>query len=96
MSRRTSEEFYDGRYRQTRREVGTQSHKPPPRRGSRAAERSDMQLPEYRSIAPIEILATSLVMRLSVDELEWLWRELAQRTEEKRRKECKEGGETAC
>jgi hypothetical protein len=55
-----------------------------------------MQLPEYRSIAPIEILATSLVMRLSVDELEWLWRELAQRTEEKRRKECKEGGETAC
>jgi hypothetical protein len=41
-------------------------------------------------------LATSLVMRLSLNELEWLWRELAQRTQEKRRKECNEGGETSC
>jgi hypothetical protein len=52
-----------------------------------------METPKSRSIAPLEILATSLVMRLSLDELEWLCGELAQRTEEKRRKESKEGGE---
>jgi hypothetical protein len=43
---------------------------------------------EYRSIVPLEVLAASLVMRLSVDELEWLWRDLAKRTEEKRCKAC--------
>jgi hypothetical protein len=62
-------------------------------RGSRAAERSSMEPSESRSILPLEILATSLVMRLSLNELEWLWRELAKRTEEKRRKESKAGGE---
>jgi hypothetical protein len=91
MSRRTSEEFYDGRYRQTRREVGTQSYGPLLRRGGRVTERSLMQPPQYRSFAALEVLATSLVMRLSLNELEWLWRELAQRTQEKRRKECNEG-----
>jgi hypothetical protein len=55
-----------------------------------------MQPPQYRSFAALEVLATSLVMRLSLNELEWLWRELAQRTQEKRRKECNEGGETSC
>ena len=35
----------------------------------------------------LEILAASLVTRLTLDELESLWRVLAQRTEEKRRKE---------
>ena len=49
-----------------------------------------MEPPEYGSIFPLEVLATSLAMRLSVDELEWLWRELAQRTEEKRCKACEE------
>ena len=47
----------------------------------------------YRSTAPLEVLATSLAMGLSYNELEWLWRELARRAEEKRRKECKEVGE---
>jgi hypothetical protein len=45
-----------------------------------------MEPPEYRSITPLEVLAASLVVRLSLNELEWLWRELARRTEEKRRK----------
>ena len=49
--------------------------------------------PAYRSTAPLEVLATSLAMGLSYNELEWLWMELARRAEEKRRKECKEGGE---
>jgi hypothetical protein len=48
---------------------------------------------EYRSIVPLEVLAISLVMRLSVDELEWLWRELAWRTEEKRSQAYEEGEE---
>jgi hypothetical protein len=52
-----------------------------------------MEPPEYRSIVPLEVLAASLVMRLRVDELEWLWRELAQRTEEKRRKAGAQGEE---
>ncbi len=38
---------------------------------------------ECRS-TPLEVLATSLVMRLSVDDLQWLGRELAKRAEEKR------------
>ena len=52
-----------------------------------------MQPPEYRSFAALEVLATSMVMRLSLNDLEWLWRELAQRTQEKRRKASKVGGE---
>jgi hypothetical protein len=35
----------------------------------------------------LEILATSLTTRLTLDELEWLWRELAQHTEAQRRGE---------
>ena len=46
-----------------------------------------MEPPEYKSTLALEILATSLVTRLTLGELEWLWRALAQRTEEKRRKE---------
>jgi hypothetical protein len=42
---------------------------------------------EYKSTFALEILATSLVTRLTLDELEWLCNALAQRTEEKRRKE---------
>jgi hypothetical protein len=36
---------------------------------------------------PLEILAASLRTRLTLDELEWLWRELAQHTEAERRGE---------
>jgi hypothetical protein len=43
---------------------------------------------EYRSIVPLEVLAASLTMRLSVDELEWLWKELATRTEAEKRKDA--------
>ncbi len=46
-----------------------------------------MEPPEYKSTLALEVLATSLVRRLTLDELEWLSRQLAQRTEEKRRKE---------
>jgi hypothetical protein len=46
-----------------------------------------MEPTEYKSTFALEVLVTSLVMRLTLDELEWLSRELAQRTEEKRRKE---------
>ena len=52
-----------------------------------------MEPPKSSSIVSLEVLATSLVMRLSLNELAWLWRDLAQRTQEKRRKETKEGGE---
>ncbi len=48
-----------------------------------------MESTEYKSTLPLEILATSLVTRLTLDELEWLHNALAQRTEEKRRKELK-------
>jgi hypothetical protein len=41
--------------------------------------------PQVGSISTIGILAASLVLRLSPDELEWLYRELEQRAEEKRR-----------
>ena len=76
------------RKRQTRREAGTQSHGPLPlKRGSRAAERSLMEPSEYRSTLPLELLASSLAMRLTLDELDWLWRELAQRTEAQKRRE---------
>ena len=44
-----------------------------------------MEHPEYKSTLALEILATSLATRLTLDELEWLWPELAQRTEQKRR-----------
>jgi hypothetical protein len=40
---------------------------------------------EYSCIVPLEVLAASLATRLGVDELEWLWRELAKRTEAERR-----------
>jgi hypothetical protein len=46
-----------------------------------------MELSEYKITLPLEILATSLVTRLTLDELEWLCSALARRTEEKRRKE---------
>jgi hypothetical protein len=46
-----------------------------------------MEPSEYKSTLPLEILATSLVTRLTLDELEWLSRVLAQRTNEKSRKE---------
>ena len=44
-----------------------------------------MEHPEYKSTLALEILATSLATRLTLDELEWLWPELAQRAEQKRR-----------
>ena len=46
-----------------------------------------MEPTEYKSTFALEVLATSLVTRLTLDELEWLCNALAQRTEEKRRKE---------
>ena len=46
-----------------------------------------MEPPEYKSTLALEILATSLVTRLTLGELEWLCNALAQRTEEKRHKE---------
>jgi hypothetical protein len=42
---------------------------------------------KYKSTFALEVLASSLVTRLTLDELEWLCNALAQRTEEKRRKE---------
>jgi hypothetical protein len=42
---------------------------------------------EYRSIVPLEVLAASLAMRLSIEEREWLWRGLSKRTEAERREE---------
>jgi hypothetical protein len=50
-----------------------------------------MEPPAYRRIVPLEVLAASLAIRLSVDELEWLWRELAKRTES----EARRGPQTA-
>jgi len=38
-----------------------------------------------RPIFATEVLAASLAMRLTLEELEWLWRDLAKRAEEKRR-----------
>ncbi len=46
-----------------------------------------MEPTEYKSTFALEVLTSSLVTRLTLDEFEWLWRELAQRTEEKRHKE---------
>jgi hypothetical protein len=46
---------------------------------------------EYRRIVPLEVLAASLAMRLSIDELEWLWRELAKRIEAERGEEVRKG-----
>ena len=42
---------------------------------------------EYKSTFALEVLASSLVARLTLDELEWLCNALARRTEERRRKE---------
>jgi hypothetical protein len=53
-----------------------------------------MEPSEYGSTTALEILATSVVMRLSVAELDWLWGELARRTEEKRCAASGEGAET--
>ena len=39
------------------------------------------------SITSLEILAKSLSMRLTLDELEWLWNELREQAKEKRRQE---------
>jgi hypothetical protein len=44
-----------------------------------------------RPIIATEVLAASLAMRLTLEELEWLWRDLAKRAEEKRREAA--GGE---
>jgi hypothetical protein len=41
--------------------------------------------PLERPIIATEVLAASLAMRLTLEELEWLWRDLAKRAEEKRR-----------
>jgi hypothetical protein len=41
--------------------------------------------PQVGSISTLGILAASLAMRLTPDELEWLYRELEKRAEEKRR-----------
>jgi hypothetical protein len=41
--------------------------------------------PQRGSITAMGLLVTSLAMRLAVDELEWLSRELAERVEGKRR-----------
>jgi hypothetical protein len=43
------------------------------------------QDPQSGRISPLGILAASLALRLTLDELEWLYRELEERTEEKRR-----------
>ena len=52
-----------------------------------------MELHKYSSTVPLEVLAASLAMHLSVDELEWLWRDLARRTQEKRCTACEAGEE---
>jgi hypothetical protein len=53
-----------------------------------------MESPEYNSTLPLEILAASLTTRLTPDELDWLSRELAQRTDAHRREEVhREQGE---
>ena len=53
--------------------------------GGRAAERSLMEPPERSSASPaIGVLAASLAMRLTPEELEWLWRELKDRSEGRR------------
>ena len=53
-----------------------------------------MEPPEYKSTLPLEILAASLATRLTLDELDWLSRELAQRTDAHRREEVhREQGE---
>jgi hypothetical protein len=49
-----------------------------------------MESPTLSSLTALEILATSLVMRLTLEELEWLERRLAEHTQEKRRKEAVE------
>jgi hypothetical protein len=46
---------------------------------------------EYRRIVPLEVIAASLAMHLSIDELEWLWRELAKRTEAERGEVVRKG-----
>jgi hypothetical protein len=47
-----------------------------------------MELSEYKSTLPLELLAASLATRLTLDELEWLTRDLARRTEGERREEA--------
>lgn len=47
--------------------------------------------PQGRSITALEILASSLALRLTPEELEWLYRELEERAEEKKKRET--GGE---
>ena len=46
-----------------------------------------MEPTEHKGTFALEVLASSLVTRLTLDELEWLCGALARRTEEKRRKE---------
>jgi hypothetical protein len=45
-----------------------------------------MEPPKYRPTLPLELLAASLAARLTLDELDWLWRELAQHTEAHRKR----------
>jgi hypothetical protein len=40
--------------------------------------------PQSGSPSALGILANSLAMRLTIDEIEWLWRELKEQAEEKR------------
>jgi hypothetical protein len=49
-----------------------------------------MESPELSSLTALEILAASLVTRLTPDELEWLKRKLVEHTEVERRKEAVE------
>ncbi len=70
--------------------AGSESHGSLPVTGSRAAERDLIEPPEYKSFPAIEVLAASLVMRLTVDDLERLGRELQKRTEERRRQAARE------
>jgi hypothetical protein len=55
-------------------------------------EDSAGQDPQIGSISALGILAVSLALRLTPDELEWLSRELKERAEDERRKA---GGEVA-
>ncbi len=53
-----------------------------------------MGSPQLSSLTALEILAASLVTRLTLDELEWLERKLVEHTELERRKEAVEPCET--
>lgn len=52
--------------------------------GRRVAERNLMKLSENSNTTALEVLAASLAMRLTMDELEWLGAALNERAAEKR------------